>query len=342
MRSTLVSALIIFLFGAVVLNVYKLLTERGHLDVLNSSIHRGNGHAIVLNGTWSVSLAEGRTHSEYGFVQIPKCTSASFSLDAMHHIPQGSYLKSYPEFDLCASGPPKNAVVFLRDPRHHVYSQFLECKYGDWGKIVTSKSKMTFLRDNMEKVSGGFKEWVTHFRNGEKDDYNCYNPTNMMTRYLACIRVSQDDKRSTHHSATTDYRDLEVAKGKLLEAAFVGISDHYNQSVCAFEYVTSGTTKCECVAGKLITHSETTLEDHNVPPHSLREMSDDILRLIDSLTVLDAQLYNHAYKSFWSFVDVASNATGVDLRCGGAHAGNNLRELSFEPFYGPDKPMPSH
>lgn len=32
-------------------------------------------------------------------------------------------------------------TVFLRNPLDHVFSQFLECKYDDWGRDVTKNTK---------------------------------------------------------------------------------------------------------------------------------------------------------------------------------------------------------
>eukprot|EP00605_Chrysophyceae_sp_TOSAG23-4_P002755 GSChrysophyteH1.ASY1.ANO1.3038.1 assembled CDS len=223
------------------------------------------------------------------------------------------------------------AAVFLRSPRSHVYSQFLECKYDGWGKQITKGTNFprsdSSSKDDFENPSGGFEKWLRHVSSGE-DDFRCYHPRNMQTRYMSCS--------CTHHYCKVGEPELSKAKQKVKDIGFLGIADFYTISVCAYEIFTSGgNTKCYCptansvtatsnstksVLGSLLgTHSAKISaqkhESHHVPHHSLTDLTPSHLKLIDDLTKLDDKLYKYALQRFWIDVEQASKRSGVDLKC---------------------------
>ena len=71
-------------------------------------------------------------------------------------------------------------VSILRSPREHVLSQYLECRYDEWGKRTTNGTGFPL---NGTNVIAGFKTWLSHFSSPEwrpsRGDFNCYNPINM-------------------------------------------------------------------------------------------------------------------------------------------------------------------
>ena len=74
---------------------------------------------------------------------------------------------------------------FLRNPRKHVYSQFLECKYDNWGKGRTKDTNFPRNATDPEDMA----DWVSFFHddwNVTKGCFNTYNPINMQSRWFVC------------------------------------------------------------------------------------------------------------------------------------------------------------
>jgi len=186
--------------------------------------------------------------------------------------------------------------VFLREPRKHVYSQFLECKYDWWGKKVTANT--SFPRDSIDAI--GMREWVNFFHDDwhpKKGDFHCYNPWNMQTRYLAT--------RDAHHLSTIDLKEpsVAIAEKNLRNLDFVGCVDYYKESMCALSFVLDGTffEGCVCSENKVnFTHLT-----HGVPKHSIEDLDETTIAKIDNMTTSDAKLYKRFLKSFlWKILQL--------------------------------------
>ena len=186
--------------------------------------------------------------------------------------------------------------VFLREPRKHVYSQFLECKYGGWGKAATAHT--SFPRDSIDTV--GMREWVNFFHDDwhpKKGDFHCYNPWNMQTRYLAT--------RDAHHLSTIDLKEpsVAIAEKNLRNLDFVGCVDYYKESMCALSFVLDGTffEGCVCSENKVnFTHLT-----RGVPKHSIEDQDETTIAKIDNMTTSDAKLYKRFLKSFlWKILQL--------------------------------------
>ena len=81
------------------------------------------------------------------------------------------------------------------------------------------------------------------------DDFGCYNPWNLQTRYLTChatryVRDKKYDRLDGHH-VVTDGRhhagfgrtgDVEVATRRIASFSFVGVAEHYHASICIFAF----------------------------------------------------------------------------------------------------------
>ena len=237
-------------------------------------------------------------------------------------MPPGSTLKGNNERDACHGTRPNRTIVFLRSPQSHVYSQFLECKYDAWGKKKTNHT--TFPRGDMATPSGDFEEWLRHLAAQTADDFNCYHPRNLQTRYMACASTPG---HIPHH-----YQRAELASAlrQLEDMAFVGIADFYEESVCAFEVFVTGRTQCTCVDGRLRTNIPTRhniILGHSVPSHSLHDVSPESLALIDALTQQDQALYEAALTRFREDVAFASQKSSVDLWCGARARGSPSSRL---------------
>lgn len=268
-------------------------------------------------GHWKINARE--KHSKYEFVHIPKNAGSSFMKESPHHLPINNTLHGNYENDAChTNGVALNkTLVLLRSPRYHVYSQFLECKYDPYFLARTKGQKFPRGTD-LSKPVEGFEEWLKHVSAG-RDDYKCYHPRNMQTRYMSCA--------GSQSLSNVGESELKKALNMTKNIGFLGISDHYTISVCAFEVFVSaaGTTKCYCANS---TSSMTTKKSaqehisHGVPNHSIKDLTSVHLQLIDNLTTLDDKLYKTALERFWIDVDRASKKSGVDLRC--PHAGTHL------------------
>ena len=94
-------------------------------------------------------------------------------------------------------------LVMFREPREHVYSLYMQCRYSIWGRYVTgvacnlltgsrcanasSQFEALFVRNHTD--ASGFRAWVQWFaHNFSKpvDAFGCYNPRNMQSRVLTC------------------------------------------------------------------------------------------------------------------------------------------------------------
>jgi len=105
------------------------------------------------------------------FIHIPKNAGDSFMNVAPEILPVGATLWGNAEVTLAGTKNPHGAstAAFLRNPEESVLSQFLECKYDRWGKLVTRGTK--FPDADQDDVYDGFDEWVQHFA-AMKPDHN--------------------------------------------------------------------------------------------------------------------------------------------------------------------------
>jgi len=245
----------------------------------------------------------------YFDIHIPKTAGCSFSVDVKKVLPagQGFYSKEVciNERRLMRAGDAQ--VAFLRDPTMHVYSQFLECKYDDWGQMT--------VRQNVGHQLGSVSSWLEHFKGGrERSDYGCYHPYNMMTRAFTCRT------RDCHHHYQPHDPPLEEALRSLDGMFFVGITEHYQASLCLFFSKTHGAGTplpkfCNCKDREAWGSFGAKHESHHTPPHSISNLTQSDLTMISALTRLDRQLYEAALTRFKNEVAEVESSRGVKLLC---------------------------
>lgn len=86
-------------------------------------------------------------------------------------------------------------MVLLRSPRAHVFSQYLECRFDNWGRKAT-KDSPDFPRGG--RVTADFERWLDHFLDlegarglGRRGVFNCLCPWNLQSRALTCTTAGQ-------------------------------------------------------------------------------------------------------------------------------------------------------
>jgi len=220
-------------------------------------------------------------------------------------------------------------MMMFRSPRAHVFSQFLECKYDWWGKIVTNNTE--FPRDGDDVL--GFSQWIQHFQVGPDDesarcvcdvshwktcdcmraaDYNCYNPHNMQTRALTCTGESSIH---SHHvfQDTGLVPSQHNALSELGKLQWTGILELYDESLCLFFYQSTGELREHCKCG--VESAETHHIAHSVPPHSVDDLSSETIELVDAVTTADRPVYKAAVLQFLRELRKVEKAEGVKILC---------------------------
>lgn len=255
------------------------------------------------------------------FIHIPKCAGTSFIKDAAKILGKENLILLGPyegEGPYCNSSPGINDVVLLRNPRHHVLSQFLHCK------VQSEKDNYT---DNFTNQYSGLKAWLknclsasltspacsTCLGSNLASGYPCYNPWNMQSRFFTdCRHVPglQAFELDMKPNLTRAKRNLEMLQ-------MIGISDLYVESLCLLNFTFKGTLPetCACDHGKSVTETQVSHETHGVQQHSVADIDPEALSLMDQMTQGDAQLFAFGLNHFETALRKAEEITGVKVIC---------------------------
>lgn len=212
---------------------------------------------------------------QWSFVHIPKTAGASVIVDAgkLNALyPKDPVGKEHGSLYDRAKRPSSKHLVMLRSPRTHVISQYAECRYDKWGKKVTTTD---FPRSGT--FENDFKKWLR-----AREDFDCYHPQDMQTRYLSSRRYRPHDYEPAN---------LTLALKQLETMDWVGLVEFYHVSLC----VLASRVNATC--------ARPTRERHykERPPRVLDDP--EIVDLIDNLTVLDRQLVNASLPIFFNQVN---------------------------------------
>ena len=279
--------------------------------------------------------------TKLSFIHIPKTAGTSFYqqyLDKVHFLypsPGGDELSlshykhrnSKLNADKAYYNPYKIAT-FFREPIHHVYSLYLECKYDAWG--IDTRSD-TFPTNEHEDHQSGFTPafdlWLEHFNTNVTtiDNFNCYHPHNLQMRYIASnntIGLRSEEMYNYLIDEEMNIKfDSETKRRVKEDLSFFGLTEYYLTSICLFEYKSFGrflNCGCDCSKPHNCTKYEKH-ESHNVPPHPIDALSDKTISLIENLVDQDLKLYQYATSLFKQRVHQFTQQTNIKL-CGFTYA----------------------
>lgn len=297
----------------------RLLSNQDEVDFFGTA---PRGPKSLPNGT------------SFSFIHIPKTSGSSFLMDTPQFMPEGVSAAGNRERSMLYSEsalPGHVPITVLRSPWKHVLSQFLECKYDDWGKYMTSGTN--FPRGSLKYPVAGFEMWVEHFLEmgysmnatlvGANVAFKCYNPWNMQARYLStdvpldAKGLGSDVMMHYVFSRSQMRPDLGDVMLSLERMPFVGIADLYAPSLCLLRFHTTGTMPADCACERQYS-IQIHHERHSVPPHSLDDLPGRVLHNIYQLVEIDVALFLHALKIFDVRAELAAAVTGIRVLCDGA------------------------
>ena len=199
---------------------------------------------------------------------------------------------------------------------HHVWSQFTELKYDNWGMHVTTNTEFIKSDDTPESDVVEFESWLNNFinTNGSFSAYpyvskytkcNGYSPVNMQARYLTSHRKNphlvQDD--DTFEPSEVDI--IESYK----KHDWIAINEFFHESLCLLYYRFSINypndiiqsyldDKCTCIV------MQESLVSVHVTHHaggyrsSMLDLSPNIREIIMKLTKIDTVIFKHILQDF--------------------------------------------
>ena len=130
-------------------------------------------------GSWA------NTSRLFHLTHIAKTGGRSVRVEMLRLVrPVGGAEQCYPPF----AHESRVNVLFLREPRSHVLSQYLHGAYA--GRTARRRAAGYPIGENGD-VTDGLRRWIAHFADGwtpQKGDFYSYNPLNMMARTYAAIR----------------------------------------------------------------------------------------------------------------------------------------------------------
>ena len=266
-----------------------------------------------------------RALDHYRHVHVPKTAGTVFRADAARVLPRNATLhtaeKCYcTKYKIRQDAP---TILFVRIPESHVLSQFAQCKYSSWAKRLPRMVDFLATHD--------FADWLDALHTSD-DDFGCYNPWNLQTRYLTChstryVRDKKVDHLDGHH-VVTDGRhhagfgrtgDVAAAISRIASFSFVGVAEHYHASICIFAFWVRGALPSGCDCGRpedfAAAANATTLMVHGVPRLSVDTLPADVRAKITRFVAQDYEVYAAGFRRFAEAAGVVEAATGTQVLC---------------------------
>lgn len=188
------------------------------------------------------------------------------------------------------------------------------------GSIGSKSSSLSAIKSELDRAYKtqlkGFTNWMDFFLNDwevYKGYYGCYHPLSMQTRGMTCV----GEWDYLHGIIDPAYLnpDVDAAIKNMQSLWFVGVAEHFHESLCLWEYQYRGTLPiyCDCASGAKRPPFKS--DSHGVAHHSVNDLSEDQLRRIDELTRHDRILYKEVIKEFMERLHEVEHTTGKTIMC---------------------------
>lgn len=251
------------------------------------------------------------------FMHIPKTAGSSFKRDLAGNL--GLHMPKDSErcFGMLYQSVSHTVhVTFLRSPRSHVLSQYLECRFARWGLTQTNGTAFPRSSDNFYL---DFAAWLRIYASGRElgtegsqAAFNCYNPINMMTRQLSCSRpetphwILPDPWKTSAETALEHMSKLEV----------VGITELYAESLCLALYKITKVLPAEChQEGDKCVKPNMHKITHDLPEHNVAMASEEAINDLDSITQMDSEVYRAGVRRFLYEIKQIEKQTNTTILC---------------------------
>ena len=211
-------------------------------------------------------------------------------------------------------GPSRINVVFFREPRAHVLSQYLHGATVGLNRRDPARSNKKWSRRlaagypmgvDGAGLAGGFAQWAAHFAKAwspARGDFFSYNPLNMQARSLTCVDehwncdyISSCDMPCSHHvgpNATDATPPLAEAVATVRSAHFIGVLELLPEALCVLEHRFKGRASGNCARPRSAIKNPGQGAASKRP--TLSALSPSVLRDVDAITSVDSQVYREA------------------------------------------------
>lgn len=231
-------------------------------------------------------------------------------------------------------------ITFLRDPRAHVYSQWLHCY----------QNKNQFF--NPINMPGNLTGWLQHWvSNGDQPNpnatwaniFHCYHPANLQSRYLSCrnwrtlpcVSPAMDGYVVTDTEGAF-VEDFERAKQHVEAMHFVCLTEFYQESMCVLHMKMKNEfpeyCNCENVeAWKTFPMTHITHGGQHGTVYTDVDKSD--IALIDRLTLDDSKLHAIARRRLLHDISEAERIWNKRIFCkGDIRSANKENTIELYPW----------
>lgn len=233
-------------------------------------------------------------------------------------------------------------VVFLREPRGHVLSQYLHGAYA--GRATARRSKGFPVVDG-DDYFVGFARWIDHFARDwtpSKGDFGGYNPMNMMARTLTCTDehwncdfIQRCDVACAHHVGN-DPKDATPPLTEALAAVHtvdvLGVVELLHEVLCVVEFRVKGALSpgCTCMPDGSVrvarggginfrgrAHIVNSRGQRVGRKVSASEIPAHLIRSLDSIISVDISVYRAAVIRVLCDLRALELTTGAQVLCNG-------------------------
>ena len=249
--------------------------------------------------------------------------------------PVGGAEQCYPPF----AHASRVNVIFFREPRGHVLSQYLHGAYA--GKAAKRRAA-GFPHVDGDDIAG-LARWAAHFARGwtpAAGDFLGYNPLNMMARTLTCRDerwncdyITSCDAPCAHHvgqDAADATPPLGAALAAVHTADFVGVLELLPEALCLFEYRATGAlpASCRCAEGgggaddgggepsRGRAHVMNARSQRSrAKKVTMTDAPPEVLADVDAITAVDAKVYRAAVLRLLCDIRALEEAAGARVLC---------------------------